>query len=992
MKIRVFLTVLCLALGVNAATFTVTKTADTSDGVCDADCSLREAITAANALPGADKIILPAGVYTTTIASSGNENANANGDFDITDSVTISGAGKTSTFVEANASAGVAIDRVFHILGLSTTAVIEDLTVRNGRTTSTAVAFRGGGIRNEGSLTLRNVNVTGNQTASRGGGIASLGVGTFLDLDRVTVSNNTANSTAVSTFGGGAFTNFSTVRIRKSAFSGNQAITSTTANLIGNGGGFYALDGSVEIKDTTVINNTCGGTSNANSSDGGGLRFVNVAGAMNVDLDRLTVNFNQVISGAAAGAGISTGNAAGAPDTLTFVLANSNVSNNSSTSAVASPSSAGILLNGLGLLTATIVNTSVVNNAVSSINPSFPGYGGGIYMGDANVTIQSSRITNNSAEIGGGIRVDSAISTGPTFTGTLNLISSTVSDNNARIGAGIANLPTTPTVDAPNGGATALFVKNSTIGNNFATADGGGILQDQPAGTTAASIINNSTIASNRADSDAIGGGTGGGINNTAGTVTIKNTIVADNAVGAPPFAGKTSKDEKDFGTPGGLDLAGNFVSADYNLFETPATGTISGATANNITGVDPNLGALANNGGFGRTYRLNPGSAARDAGDPVNCQDNANAAVARDERGLPRDQGGVRCDIGALEEGGVVWDGGGADNNFTTAANWEGDVAPAIGDYVIFNSNTVKSITVDGNQEVWGVIYGGGYAGAMTIDGGELRVRDVFYLYAGNVFCVNSGVLNMAPDSSFSRYTGAVVGPVTHQFIPSNPENFVYPIGTNSGYNPIAVNYTAGGGNIKNRPEGVAEFTARVNSGTMPGTNAAQSTNIYWTFDSFGVSPADITLSYNDEDIPAAANEPNFQFIRRENSMNTAFAPTTGDTFHNFFRLNGVASFSDWALGALVPTAASSAIDGRVTTATGGAIGGATVVLTGGDLSAPRVTRTNSFGHYSFPEIPTGQTYVVTVSSKRFAFANPSRAVDLRDDLQAVDFVADTP
>src|SRR5215204_3892358 len=31
-----------------AATFTVTKTADTSDGACDADCSLREAIGAAN--------------------------------------------------------------------------------------------------------------------------------------------------------------------------------------------------------------------------------------------------------------------------------------------------------------------------------------------------------------------------------------------------------------------------------------------------------------------------------------------------------------------------------------------------------------------------------------------------------------------------------------------------------------------------------------------------------------------------------------------------------------------------------------------------------------------------------------------------------------------------------------------------------------------------------------------------------------------------------
>ena len=44
-----------------AATFTVSKTADTNDGVCDGDCSLREAIGAANSNAGADTISLPAG-------------------------------------------------------------------------------------------------------------------------------------------------------------------------------------------------------------------------------------------------------------------------------------------------------------------------------------------------------------------------------------------------------------------------------------------------------------------------------------------------------------------------------------------------------------------------------------------------------------------------------------------------------------------------------------------------------------------------------------------------------------------------------------------------------------------------------------------------------------------------------------------------------------------------------------------------------------------
>ena len=50
--------VLLLAAGqaAHAATFTVTKTADTNDGTCDADCSLREAIVAANAAAGPDTI------------------------------------------------------------------------------------------------------------------------------------------------------------------------------------------------------------------------------------------------------------------------------------------------------------------------------------------------------------------------------------------------------------------------------------------------------------------------------------------------------------------------------------------------------------------------------------------------------------------------------------------------------------------------------------------------------------------------------------------------------------------------------------------------------------------------------------------------------------------------------------------------------------------------------------------------------------------------
>lgn len=47
------------AAGGRAARFTVTKAADTLDGSCDADCSLREAVQAANTDATADEIVLP---------------------------------------------------------------------------------------------------------------------------------------------------------------------------------------------------------------------------------------------------------------------------------------------------------------------------------------------------------------------------------------------------------------------------------------------------------------------------------------------------------------------------------------------------------------------------------------------------------------------------------------------------------------------------------------------------------------------------------------------------------------------------------------------------------------------------------------------------------------------------------------------------------------------------------------------------------------------
>src|SRR5438067_13879802 len=43
-----------------------------------------------------------------------------------------------------------------------------------------------------------------------------------------------------------------------------------------------------------------------------------------------------------------------------------------------------------------------------------------------------------------------------------------------------------------------------------------------------------------------------------------------------------------------------------------------------------------------------------------------------------------------------AAWDGGGADNHWTTAANWAGDVAPAPGDDLVFPDGAAQRINVN--------------------------------------------------------------------------------------------------------------------------------------------------------------------------------------------------------------------------------------------------------------------------------------------------------
>jgi CSLREA domain-containing protein len=234
-----------------AAVYTPTKLADTADGACDVDCSLREAVIAANARAGEDVILLSPGVYI--LSRAGNETAAASGDLNVTDDLVLIGEGAGRTVINGNL-----IDRIFQIPG-GITVEIRDVTLSNGR-----AAGAGGAIRNEGVLTIArsvidgNFTVTGSAGAGFGGAILTDGDGSSLTVTHSTFSNNAA------TGGGGAIALGGQATLDNVTISGNRSATDF-------GGGLYVFaDARAFLNNVTV-------TGNVAAMQGGGIYAENAA-------------------------------------------------------------------------------------------------------------------------------------------------------------------------------------------------------------------------------------------------------------------------------------------------------------------------------------------------------------------------------------------------------------------------------------------------------------------------------------------------------------------------------------------------------------------------------------------------------------------------------------------------------------------------------------------------------------------------------------------
>lgn len=268
------------------------------------------------------------------------------------------------------------------------------------------------------------------------------------------------------------------------------------------------------------------------------------------------------------------------------------------------------------------------NDATLANDPMWCSYprGGGIKVWqNGSLTVTNSIIRNNKSYWdGGGIYFEST-------NGTLSLTNVTISDNTVTsdIGGGLQ-------LEKASG---AVTLDRVTVSGNTAYSHSGGVLIDD-ANDNKVINITNSTIAGNSVNSGATQGGlyvAGDGSNDP--TVNINNTTIAGNSgysiynsSGALINISNTILE----------DCSGTITSQGHNLIQNAAGCTIAGDTTGNITGQDPKLGVLANNGGFTKTMALLSGSPAINTGDNARCE-------STDQRGVTRPQG-THCEIGAYE------------------------------------------------------------------------------------------------------------------------------------------------------------------------------------------------------------------------------------------------------------------------------------------------------------------------------------------------------
>lgn len=226
----------------NGASLIVSKLANSNDGTCDTDCSLREAVAAASNDPGTDTITFALNVFGT-LTLGGSEILIQNNDVNI--------IGYPGLSAETLIVSGSNTNRLFRI-------------------NSSDVSFVG--------MTFANGNGTGAVSSGFGGAIYAHG-GANVTFDRVIVRNNAATTYGALYLLGG------THRIVNSTINNNQA---TNCIAIGN------VNGTLHMANATLSTNL-----DSNGGTGAGA-LCNISATANIR--NSTIAFNRI--GSDPGAGI----------------------------------------------------------------------------------------------------------------------------------------------------------------------------------------------------------------------------------------------------------------------------------------------------------------------------------------------------------------------------------------------------------------------------------------------------------------------------------------------------------------------------------------------------------------------------------------------------------------------------------------------------------------------------------------------------------------
>jgi Divergent InlB B-repeat domain len=313
-------------------------------------------------------------------------------------------------------------------------------------------------------------------------------------------------------------------------------------------------------------------------------------------------------------------------------------------------------------------NSSITDNRAN-------GAGGGIAMNTFGAKLTTTTVAGNSAGLlGGGIwmqNTDLSLITRSFVMG--NIAASTQVAGAPPAGGGIE-------VDTdPRFGATTVQISYTTIQGNAAAGPGGGVFW-QATGTLA---LDSSLVALNTAESGA-GISTGPGPSTAAiGTVQLTNTTLAGNAaergggierssgntlLRAATIAGNSASRGSGIlfiGARAVYSIASGLIMANLPASQNCALSTGNGALAatdalsvpganlesgtgchlrtSDMSGTNPLLAPLANNGGPTQTRALLPGSPAVDKYTGAECP-------STDQRAYKR-PAGLACDIGAFEQ-----------------------------------------------------------------------------------------------------------------------------------------------------------------------------------------------------------------------------------------------------------------------------------------------------------------------------------------------------